>query len=57
MIDLKNDSHTKTLNLTVNDIWSEFMTLGNTPPFALLRCAAINIPGKLSYTGYTTVTY
>ena len=44
MIDLKNDSHTKIFNLTVDEIWSEFMSLGNTPPFGLLRCAAIHIP-------------
>ena len=46
MVDLKNDSDIQIFNLTVDEIWSEFMTLVNFPPFGLLRCAAIHIPVK-----------
>ena len=45
MIDLKNSSNVKQqLNLTLDDIWEEFLWLRYAPPYDIIRCVSISVP-------------
>ena len=38
------ESVRNSLNISLDDIWNEFIYLQGTPPFPVMRCAAVTMP-------------
>ena len=38
------ESLKKSLNISLDDVWTEFLYLQGSPPFPLMRCAAVTMP-------------
>ena len=47
MIELNNETQVQQhLNMTLTDIWEEFLWITHFPPYNIVRCTTVNIPVK-----------